>query len=267
MNMYNLRIGLRNFVDYCRLASTTPLSQSGKEQFWRLKRYFMQITGGIVQNGPFAGLMLTEAEAGSMLLPKLIGCYEKELHPAIEQISQSNYDIILDIGCAEGYYACGFALRTHDSNTHVIAFDINPDAIRITQKVAELNGLTHRVECRSICNHDTFDIIRGKKALIFCDIEGAELELLDPSKAESLLECDILVEIHDGPTGTLIHDTLVKRFQETHKWHTLPFIGRSSADLYNLKWYIPNTWHSYAMNEHRKLGLQWLFFFKRNSSP
>jgi hypothetical protein len=52
---------------------------------------------------------------GSALIPKLLGCYEAELHGVIACALNTTYDTIIDIGCAEGYYAVGLALHFPDT--------------------------------------------------------------------------------------------------------------------------------------------------------
>ena len=64
-----------------------------------------------VAAGPFAGMRYITRSCGSKLAPKVIGCYERELHPAIENAIRGDYQRIIDIGCAEGYYAVGLAWR------------------------------------------------------------------------------------------------------------------------------------------------------------
>src|ERR1035441_10269867 len=60
--------------------------------------------GANVLNGPFEGMRYLQASVGSVLSPKLVGSYEAELHPFIERVTSGRYDIVVDIGCAEGYY-------------------------------------------------------------------------------------------------------------------------------------------------------------------
>jgi protein-L-isoaspartate O-methyltransferase len=43
------------------------------------------------------------------LAPRLIGTYEDELHPHLAEALAADPEVILDIGCAEGYYAAGLA--------------------------------------------------------------------------------------------------------------------------------------------------------------
>src|SRR5438094_9802013 len=65
-----------------------------------------------VLNGPFRGLQYPSAEAiCSAILPKLLGSYEKELHCTIERLCNTDCSVVVDVGCAEGFYAVGFARR------------------------------------------------------------------------------------------------------------------------------------------------------------
>ena len=66
---------------------------------------------GRVASGPFAGMRHGDIAVGSVLTVKLLGTYEKELWPIIDQIIATAYPLIIDIGAAEGYYAVGLAMR------------------------------------------------------------------------------------------------------------------------------------------------------------
>src|SRR5438876_11547620 len=63
-----------------------------------------------VSNGSFRGMAYVPEAVGSSLLPKLIGSYEQEITPAIEEMVAKRPPRIIDIGAAEGYYAVGLAL-------------------------------------------------------------------------------------------------------------------------------------------------------------
>jgi hypothetical protein len=43
----------------------------------------------------------------SSVLSKLLGTYESELHPVLHEILIKPYELIVDVGSAEGYYAIG----------------------------------------------------------------------------------------------------------------------------------------------------------------
>jgi predicted O-methyltransferase YrrM len=168
-----------------------------------------------VRHGPFAGMRYLSEANGSQVLPKILGSYEEPVHSWIEEIiSSKTYDLILDVGCAEGYYAVGFALRL--PNLRVKAFDINPQARALARELAELNYVGNRVSFDSECSFQHLQQFGGPTTLVFCDIEGAEDSLLDPVKAPKLRECAILVEAHDVFVEG-VSDRLLERFAESHR--------------------------------------------------
>lgn len=165
--------------------------------------------GGEVVRGPFAGLRFTgpTADSGS----KCTGSYESELHPAIEDLVGRGFPTVLNIGCAEGYYAVGFAMRLPEAR--VVAYDIAEHYQALCAKTAAANGA--RVEVRGEC--DTAELDRlGPGALIVIDCEGAEDELLDPVAAPGLREATILVELHpfDDPG---VPERVIGRFTGSHR--------------------------------------------------
>lgn len=168
-----------------------------------------------VRFGPFAGMRYMAAASGSQVLPKVLGSYEEPVQPWIEEIiSGRKYNLIIDVGCAEGYYAVGFARRMPDVRVH--AFDTDPRARERTSELAELNQVSDRVLVDAECSFDTFQTYGGSSTLVFCDIEGAEDSLLDPAKAPRLRECGIFVEAHDFFVAG-VSDRLIARFASSHQ--------------------------------------------------
>ena len=94
--------------------------------------------GEYILSGPFQGLRYISDSVGSNWSPKLMGTYEKELWSIIESIVDHSYELIIDIGAAEGYYAVGLAYRIH--KTKVLCFDSEAKAHSLIQKFAKLNG-------------------------------------------------------------------------------------------------------------------------------
>ena len=103
---------------------------------------FMEQHGRRVLSGPFVGMDYVQQATGSALMPKLLGSYEAELHETLEKIAATEYAAIIDIGCAEGYYAIGLAMRL--PNAQVYAFDIDPEARELCTAMARLNGVEER---------------------------------------------------------------------------------------------------------------------------
>ena len=87
--------------------------------------YIFNQTECRVQRGPFSGMTIVPKTSwgDGDSAAKLLGVYEDELHPAVEDAIKRNPDLILNVGCAEGYYGIGLAARLPES--HVIAVDIN----------------------------------------------------------------------------------------------------------------------------------------------
>src|SRR5438128_2544282 len=108
---------------------------------------------------------------GSAYVPKLLGIYERELNPYVEQACLLNFPLIIDVGAAEGYYAIGMALR--NPNARVIAFEMEQKGRAALQEMAELNNVMSRVEIRGKCApEDLAQILAtSDRALIFCDAE------------------------------------------------------------------------------------------------
>lgn len=168
-----------------------------------------------VKNGPFKGLKYSGFIAiCSSIFPKLLGSYEKEIHPLVEQMINEGYSDIIDVGCAEGFYAIGFALKIPDVT--VYAYDTNSEARDACKTMAQLNNVADRVKIDSSCTAETLKNFKPKrKALIFCDVDGFEKQLFSETNIQSLSDKDILIETHDCYDKT-ITKYLKALFAKTH---------------------------------------------------
>jgi len=183
---------------------------------WRsvlIQNTLLQQNGTVVMQGPLKGLDFLPQSAEGCHIAKLLGCYEQPLQPFIENAVQKQYPIILNIGCAEGYYAVGMALRM--PNTRVLAHDLNPKAQEICAELAQKNKVADRVAVGGLFTPADFAAYAGQKVLLMCDIEGAERELLDPQASPDLKGMDIIVESHECLI-TGVTQLLNDRFKATH---------------------------------------------------
>lgn len=167
--------------------------------------------GPRVQNGPFAGMHYVALAAEGALLPRLTGAYESELHPHIAALVAEGLDQVVDVGCAEGYYAVGLARM--DPGLVVHAFDIDPKARAACGALARLNGVEDRVKVGEGFAPDDFARFAGTRTLVFMDIEGGERELLDPARSPALRGLKVLVETHGGDP---LCDRIAERFAPSH---------------------------------------------------
>jgi hypothetical protein len=188
-------------------------------QYETVCRWLSRRFGLIVQIGPFAGMQYTRGSRGSVYPPKLIGCYESELHPLVRRIADSGYRTIVNIGAAEGYYAVGLARLMPGATVH--AFDTDPQAAPLGRALGAANGVESRVVYGTECTHARLQELLDLGSLVVCDIEGGETTLLDPVAAPALAHSDILVECHDflpAPTSARV----AERFRPTHDVTLIP---------------------------------------------
>lgn len=183
---------------------------------WRAQLLEAQLvarSGARVLTGPFKGMQYPLQTAEGARNPRLIGCYENCLSPIIEEIIAQGYDRVLDVGCAEGYYAVGLALRMR--GTPVIARDSDLRAQAACAELAALNGVADQIKVGGVVSHGEIAALVQGRTMILCDIEGGEDDLLDPAAAPALLRADLLVEVHEGmKPGRLA--LLKDRFAATH---------------------------------------------------
>jgi hypothetical protein len=167
-------------------------------------------TGGTVLSGPFKGMWLPREQAwtSGCLSPMLLGTHEQELHGAIEneigRLSHIPYANIVNVGCAEGYYAVGLAMRT--SYARVCAIDTDEECLRITNSAARKNNVFN-VYVRTDLENAFYN-----PDLVVMDCEGAEVDYLNPEKYPGLLSATIIVEIHGGGADVVLPD----RFRASH---------------------------------------------------
>ena len=170
--------------------------------------------GTKVHSGPLYGLDYRSAPTEGCHAPKLIGTYEQPLHPYIEEAIQTGYQIVLNIGAADGYYAVGMAL--HMTRTQVIAFDIDAEAGERCRRLAEVNSVAERVQIETKRFQPAdFAAWAGQDVLVFADAEGSEKALLDPAQSPALCDMDLIVEAHEGLVPG-IAQTLIQRFSASH---------------------------------------------------
>jgi hypothetical protein len=125
-----------------------------------------------VVSGPFKGLCLPSSEAAfGGYFAKVLGTYEAELHPVIQEIINLNFPRIIDIGAAEGYYACGLSRAMQFSK--LIAFEATVKGRYFLQETVEKNQLEDRVAVRGWCEVPQLaglsrQLQRGRVYLVRC---------------------------------------------------------------------------------------------------
>ncbi len=172
--------------------------------------------GRVVQGGPFKGMKLPETASwgNGDLLPKILGTYEQELNVSIETCISRKPEVVVNIGCAEGYYAVGLALRMPD--VMVYSYDSDSTALTVCATAAEIN-LAKRVAIPtggpSQVYSDIYDL-RDMRSLYVIDCEGAELEYV--KNPANFKNADLIIECHDF-TEVNTAQKLTERLSATHE--------------------------------------------------
>lgn len=212
--------------------------------------------------GPFKGMTYPEMHHyGYTSLPmKFLGTYERHLNGVIELSLQRSCELVLNIGAADGYYACGYAYRL--PNVRVIAWEMIPFVANLIKELAVANNVADRVEIRGLCTPDELKAVStDKHTFILSDCEGAEVELMTHENLAHLKSYDFIIECHDhfSPDATNI---IYNRFSETHHLQVLESLptvlndvpvkaiedaGGATLDLYR------------SLEENRLYSMRWIY--------
>lgn len=180
---------------------------------YALNQRLLAEAGDRVLAGPFAGMVLSPMTHAEHVGPWLLGTYEAELHPWLDELLRMDFAQVVDVGAKIGYYAVGLARRYPD--TPVVAFDTDPWARAAVRQMAAANG-TPRVEVRGFCGPEWLDAGLRGGALVISDCEGYERDLFTASRAPALDTATLLIELHDdmAPGAS---QAIESRFRHTHQ--------------------------------------------------
>jgi len=218
--------------------------------------------GPVVQSGPFQGMItIRDAEEGC-LIPKLLGCYEEELSQTIENLLQSDYDLIIDVGCASGHWLTGLALRA--PRAALIGFDADGMALTRCRKSVALNGVAGRVRLFGMCDPAALEEVISGRTLLFMDCDGPEYDLLNPVRVLKLLQTDIVVECHDY-LNPAITPALLERFANSHRIERISSRKREpDAERYPGLRDLPEKHWAAALDERRPCVQEWLIMHSKH---
>jgi hypothetical protein len=226
-----------------------------------MSRDVLRKTGRAVIAGPFRGMRYVETSVLSVYYPKLLGVYERELHPVIESIIALRPKRIIDIGAAEGYYAVGLARALPD--TTVVAYEETDEGRNLLTAMAGLNGVTDHMTIFGRCEPADLkgELVGVGKAVIVCDVEGYEKMLLDPDTVPALRSAWVLVELHEFACRG-ITEVLRKRFESTHRIVHIQQTVRTRNDYPYNSWYtrlLPRAYAIYLVDEFRPEPMSWFW--------
>jgi SAM-dependent methyltransferase len=217
---------------------------------------FLKSMGNTVRHGPFKGMVIPppkeESWADGNFSTKVLGCYEFELHDAIAHAMSRNPKTVINVGCADGYYAIGLARLMPE--VKVIAVDENVAAVNKCREYAERNGVGASVD---VVVGSTMGLpdIPGRR-LYFIDVEGDELKLIDLQQCPQLITSDIIVECHDF----LDKDISLKLSERLAESHAVEII-RARLPLFSRYEFLnqtPGIMQVLMVQEKRPMPTLWL---------
>lgn len=184
------------------VGSNGRIHEAAIDRIAYIRHLILQSYGPLVQSGPFSGMRLEVDTAwhtwsGGIPIPMLIGCYEQQLHNSIEKAISRAPSLVIDVGCADGYYAVGFARRM--SHAKVMAFDIDENAQEICREMSTSNNVERNVIISGELTPEALIKIvdQGERSLIFMDCEGFEAKLVCSATASYLRNSDLIIECHE----------------------------------------------------------------------
>jgi hypothetical protein len=214
-----------------------------------LASYLFDHYQGVVAAGPFQGLRLLPDVSWGIgdNAAKLVGLYEAELHPALHALASTPPPAVINVGCAEGYYAVGLARLFPEAA--VYAFDIDPRAQLICRRTASLNQVGDRVTVLGACAPPELVglLRRHPAALLVIDCEGYEKELLAGAALAESARASLIVECHD----------FLDRFGASHAVELVPEGGRDPNQVEVLR-KLPSLDRWLVVLENRPATMSWI---------
>lgn len=227
-------------------------------QIDELRERLFRETDGVVQGGLFEGLQLIEDVTWNArdLIPKLLGTYELELQLAISEFVRQPPDYVVNVGCAEGYYANGIGRLVPSAK--IYASDIDVEALDICRRTAEANGIVDRIRLEPVLNEPSVVGLmqNADRPLLISDCEGCEQDMLLRADPTHFAKATLVVECHDFVSPGL-SERMLAWISPTHECRLVFQGGRNPHGIAALG-SVPEEIKWLAMSESRPSSMCWL---------
>ena len=197
-----------------------------------LEQDLLKRTQSIIVDGIFKGVKHTGCAHGSLLCPKILGTYEKEISAEIIRLSNDK-DCFIEIGCAEGYYTTGIGVVTDIPS--IIGVDISPPALIEAKKSAEINLIGQKCSFFEDLKVAA-SAVRGR-TFAMIDVDGSEIQVIrDFLGVLSATQCrstTLLIET-DYSAGCSNESDIISELQK-YEFTVVKVIQQSSAQRFSLQ--------------------------------
>ena len=191
-----------------------------------ISRYVFDKFKGEVRYGPFKGLFLSGNANTSKgnLGAKVCGLYEQTL---LNWLSNNGpYKDVVNFGAADGYFSIGLLISGTAERS--ICFESTEMGRKAIEENARMNGVSDSIIIRGVVDENVGSEIAAcdvnlKEALILCDIEGSEFDVLTSKVLCDLEGITLVVELHDRlmPENLSLRQDLIARLPEKAKHEIL----------------------------------------------
>jgi hypothetical protein len=192
--------------------------------------------------------------------PSLVGTYEAKLDAVFETLFTQTYERIVDVGCAEVFYAIGLVLKLPGCT--VTAHDTDPRARNLCRDDDALNGVTAEVTIEGAVHaNELATLVNGRRNLIICDCEGYEHSLFPAEHLPAYIRSTIVPETHDF-IKVGVCDRLASFFRATNRVQIIHSVDDpQKASTYRSDWVGPSDGElkELVFGEVHPVIMQWLY--------
>lgn len=229
--------------------------------------HLLELHGRTVAYGPFSGMKLAEETwwGGFDVIPKILGVYEEHVVSALFELLDRVDGPFVDIGAADGFYACGVALSR--PSVSVYAFEESKKGRKSLDANAKLNGCAELIDVQGAASLKCLKTLakEHEQAVILMDIEGFEYDLLQEKGLSDLSNLHMIVELHPWKSnnGSKKQSLLLELASE---FFDVEFIHRKSYNP-NAFWELSNFSDDerlLSMSEGRPENMDWLVLSPKN---
>lgn len=228
----------------------------------KLANELFQNFGGEVQRGPFKGLQLqgdSNVSRGPLAL-KIFGLYE---HQVVQELTQAApFQDLINLGAADGYMSLGPLFGRLCKRS--ICFEMTEQERNAVALNAKLNKVHEQTTIRGIADETLLDQLQSEnvdftRAVILCDIEGAEFSVLTREFLTAARGAKIIVELHDRlmDKGLKLRQELISRFPEGSSHRIITADAVSYVGIEPLE-RMHDLDRSLVLSEGRKVIGEWL---------
>ena len=212
--------------------------------------------GGEIAYGPFKGVKINNHSDWSGtkdIGPKIFGLYENQI---LEWIQRKKFDLLIDIGAADGYYALG--ILSSKIASRAVTFEISINDREITKASAIINNVDDKISIKGEAT--TSEIIEVLKScsngLIIMDIEGGEYNLITSELLKAAKNSCLIIELHEVVNKD-IQVNLLNLCKQFHQFEELTSLERNfPRDKFIEK--LTDNERSLLLSEGRPYAMSWV---------